>query len=119
LLGAAGGTPPAAALGVAVLLQAWLKRRRQKRLQDPSASEPIGREPIVVHSESEPLPQVKQRYREFVPYEKPNGQLTALQWACDRYVQRHPGARATVEAIEAYADQYYSGLTEKQKQGGV
>ena len=44
-----------------------------------------------------------------MPYETPNGRRTALEWAHDEYVRRHPGARSIIETIEVYADQYESG----------
>jgi hypothetical protein len=66
-------------------------------------------EPIVIHSQSPPPPQVVEHSREFVPIEMPSKRLTALQKAMNEYVQRNPGARATIETIEAYADQFQSG----------
>ncbi len=72
-------------------------------------------EPIVVHHDTRPPPQTVRRDREFVSYETPNGRRIALEWAHDEYVRRHPGARPIIETIEAYADQYESGLAKQKR----
>jgi hypothetical protein len=59
---------------------------------------------------SPPLPQIVRTERQFVPYETPSAELQALKLAMDEYVKLHPGARATVETIEAYARQIHSGM---------
>ena len=65
---------------------------------------------VVVHSQSPPPPQVVERDRQFVEVQVPSNRLTAIEWAMDEYVKRNPGARPTVETIEAFAAQYQSGM---------
>ena len=45
----------------------------------------------------------------------PTDRQTAIEWAMDEYVKRNPGARPTVETIEAYAAQYQSGMKPKKE----
>jgi len=70
---------------------------------------------VVVHSESPPPPQVVERERAFVEVQVPTDRQTAIEWAMDEYVKRNPGARPTVETIEAYAAQYQSGMKPKKE----
>jgi hypothetical protein len=75
-------------------------RRRKRRKPET---------PTVIRDESPP-PQIVRRNREFVSYQVPDRRLKAVEWAHDEYVRRFPGARPVVETIEAYADQYESGM---------
>ncbi len=111
LLGALGlgGATPAALAGLGIY------RLLRRRDDEPPRALPIARsdpapEPAVVRLDTPPPPQTVRRDREFVPYEAPNGRRKALEWAHDEYVKKYPGARATIETIEAYADQYESGM---------
>jgi hypothetical protein len=85
---------PGAIAGVA----AWLLvRRAHQRVRA-----------IVLHDQSPPPPQIVERERQFVEVQVPTDRLGALEWAIDEYVKRNPGARPTVETIEAYAKQFQS-----------
>ncbi len=66
--------------------------------------------PIVVRQQSPPPPQVVERERSFIEVQVPTHRLAAIEWAMDELVRRAPGARPTIETIEAYAAQYASGL---------
>jgi len=79
------------------------KRRKPKRPTSPA----------VIRDEALPPPQIVRRNREFVSYQVPDRRLKALEWAHDEYVRRYPGARPVIETIEAYADQYESGMKGK------
>lgn len=83
--------------GVAALGTWLVMRRAKKRLRA-----------IVLHDQSAPLPQVVERERQFVEVQVPTDRQGALEWAMDEYVKRNPGARPTVETIEAYAKQFQS-----------
>jgi hypothetical protein len=84
--------------GVAAVATWFFMRRTKKRLKA-----------IVIHDQSPPPPQVIERERQFVEVQVPTDRLGALEWAMDEYVKRNPGARPTVETIEAYAKQFQSG----------
>ena len=79
------------------------RRRKRRKPETPTS-------PTVIRDESPPPPQIVRRNREFVSYQVPDRRLKAVEWAHDEYVRRFPGARPVVETIEAYADQYESGM---------
>jgi len=112
------GPPAIAAVLAARVLAAVARRRLATRRQ--GRSEPNGGttaapapQPFPVVVETPPPPQNVVHERTFVPYQEPNGQLAALLWAQDQYVQRNPGARETIEAIRQFAEQYRSGMQTK------
>ncbi len=81
--------------GVAAIATWLVMRRAKKRLRA-----------IVIHDQSPPPPQVVERQRQFVEVQVPTNRLGAIEWAMDEYVKRNPGARPTIETIEAYAQQF-------------
>jgi hypothetical protein len=87
------GLPGSLAAGVGW----WLARRAtyRHRSQTTSALPPT-------------FVELPPREREFVEVQIPTQRLAALEQAMDEYVRRNPGARPTVETIEAYAKQYES-----------
>jgi hypothetical protein len=93
--------PWAAGLGLPGSLAAgvgwWLARRMtsRRRAQTNSTLSPV-------------FVETPPRDREFVEVQIPTQRLAALEQAMDEYVRRNPGARPTVETIEAYAKQYES-----------
>jgi len=133
---AAGGTP-IGAVGAAGLwaVSAWWQRRRKRKTSEirtpnseTNSNEPSGdgvercyrrlrgdltklRTRIDQMASQEPQVIVKQakRDREFVEIDTGSKRLQALQKAMDEYVSRNPGARATIETLEAFADQFESG----------
>jgi len=111
-----GTATPAVLLGWG--LSRWLRKRTSDTpaLTGATTAGPDStprQAPVVIHDQAPPPPQTVRRSREFVAYERPNGRLAALQWAHDEYVRRHPGARAIIETIEAYAAQYEAGQAPK------
>ena len=72
-----------------------------------------GGKPVIVRQESPPPPQQVLRERTFVPYATADPQLKALLWAQEELVRRNPGARTTIDMIEAFADQYQSGMKDQ------
>jgi hypothetical protein len=109
--------PPATALLVGLWLAGrLLARRLGKEPACQSGRRRYGFRGLRLRRQSEPIEDLPPsatpagprpaRRREFVPYEKPNGQLSALEWAMDELVRRNPGARETVETIEAFARQH-------------
>jgi hypothetical protein len=104
--------PWAAGLGVPSSLAAgmgwWLVRRLRQRARAriAAASHEIAETSTASHR---PSPQAAApRQREFVELRVPTQRLAALEQAMDEYVRRNPGARPTIETIEAYAKQYES-----------
>ena len=65
--------------------------------------------PPVVVTQPAPPPQVVRTESNYVPYEAPSGELTALKQAMDALVQKHPGSVDTVETLKAWAAQIHSG----------
>lgn len=82
---------------LAAVLVWFFMRRAKRRLRA-----------IVIRDQAPPPPQVIERERQFVEVQVPTDRLGALEWAMDEYVKRNPGARPTVETIEAYAKQFQS-----------
>lgn len=109
------GVPGWIAAAAALLVMRRMHKRSRSvrdRVEDDlrQVNPPSRSKPVVVHSESPPPPQVVERERQFVEVQVPSDRLIALQWAMDEYVKRNPGARPTVETIEAFAAQYQSGM---------
>jgi hypothetical protein len=112
------GPPAIAAVLAARVLAGVLRRRLAKQRQgggqpDAGTAAAPAPQPFPVVVENPPPPQNVVHQRTFVPYQEPNGQLAALLWAQDQYVQRNPGARETIEAIRQFAEQYRSGMQSK------
>lgn len=85
--------------GIATIGAWLLMRRTRQRLRA-----------IVIRDQAPPPAQVIERERQFVEVQVPTDRLGALEWAMDEYVKRNPGARPTVETIEAYAKQFQSAV---------
>ena len=100
--------PPALLAMVALRVVPALIRSRRRKGGSESKKESGKPFPVTIPPD-EPPPQIVKRQREFVSYRVPSRQLKAIEWAHDEYVRRHPGARAVVETLESYADQYLSG----------
>jgi S1-C subfamily serine protease len=90
--------------GSVAAIVAWLFVRRGKK----RAQQVVQR--VVLHDQSPPLPQLIERNREFVEVQVPTARQSAIEWAMDEYVKRNPGARPTIETIEAYANQFQSAV---------
>ncbi len=103
------GPPAIAAVFGLRILSGLVRRRRRKRSESVEKNDTNGKPFAVPLPPDGPLPQIVRRQREFVGYRVPSRALTALEWAHDEYVRRHPGARSAVETIESYATQYLSG----------
>ena len=114
LLAALGWTgPPAIAAMMGLKLLGVVMRRRKGQAgaaaPGPAESSPLP-DAIVIREDAPPAPPIVRRNRAFIEVEVPEARLRALQLAMDEYVRRHPGARATIETIEAFADQFESGF---------
>ena len=105
--------PSAGVVGAVWLILRFLRWRRSRRSQQTSeggsapAAEPV---PVVVREDPRPQQPLVRRNREFVEVEVPERRLKALQMAHDEYVKRHPAARAVIETLEAFADQFESAM---------
>ncbi len=80
---------------------------QQKSDEPAAAAAEVDRTVIVDH----PLPkQVIERRSVTVPVEVPSRRLQAIHQGMEEFVRRYPAQREFVESINAFADQYESGL---------
>lgn len=90
-------------------------RRHVTTIPDaPAAKSPEERPSVpekVVIVENPPPPQVIRHERDYVPYEKPNGELEALRQAMEIYIRENPGGIGAVKFIEGLAKQIQGGQT--------
>ena len=58
---------------------------------------------------AEPPPQVVRSQREYVPYEKPNGEAAAYRQALKDLVQHYSGSADWARMVEQYKEQILAG----------